>query len=521
MNYRGKRLFFGVLFLTFAAGQSLAQHDPQRDAVRLIARDRYTKAEERLAGHPDNPETEFVLALMHSREGDAEAAVEHARRALQAGLPIDRFVFGPPGALGTLTGTEVFAQWLTEKPSSILQGPMVGSVTDTSARIWVRTPGEALVAITVFPLGESENGIRSERVASGPDTGYVATPLVRGLSPGTEHRYVVAVDGRTGPECEGRFRTFPHEGSPARFSVGCGGGAGYVPRHEHMWNVIAGRRPVAFLMLGDNVYIDDPQHRLTQEYCYRRRQARPEWQQFASSTAVYAIWDDHDFGTNDCNSTLAPDDPPWKPDVLEVFKQNWVNPSYGSPERPGIWFDFHIGDVHFIMLDCRFYRTRPGLKNPTMLGPHQLRWLKQKLHTSEATFKVVASSVPWAEGTKPGSRDTWDGYPGEREEIFRFIRENRVEGVVLLSADRHRSDAWRIPRPDAYDLYDLESSKLTNRHTHREFEQAIFSYNSKCSFGLLDFDTTQQDPQLTYRVVNIDNEVVHTLVLKKSRLSFD
>jgi len=37
---------------------------------------------------------------------------------------------------------------------------------------------------------------------------------------------------------------------------------------------------------------------------------------------------------------------------------------------------------------------------------------------------------------------------------------------------------------------------------------------------LLTFDTTKADPELTYQIVNIDDEVVYTLSLKRSDLSF-
>jgi phosphodiesterase/alkaline phosphatase D-like protein len=60
------------------------------------------------------------------------------------------------------------------------------------------------------------------------------------------------------------FRTFPKKGSKARFQIGFGGGAGYTPQHEKMWNTVAAHNPTAFLFLGDNVYIDnDLIHTLT------------------------------------------------------------------------------------------------------------------------------------------------------------------------------------------------------------------------------------------------------------------
>jgi alkaline phosphatase D len=91
--------------------------------------------------------------------------------------------------------------------------------------------------------------------------------------------------------------------------------------------------------------------------------------------------------------------------------------------------------------------------------------------------------------------------------------------VILISADRHRSDIWKIDRPNGYPLYEFESSKLTNIHTHKVMPGSLFGYNKKCSFGLLQFDTTIPDPQVTYKIINIDNEVIYTFSLKRSQLT--
>jgi len=52
------------------------------------------------------------------------------------------------------------------------------------------------------------------------------------------------------------FQTYPVKGQKSNFEVGFGGGARYVPENEKMWDVIASYSPIAFLFLGDNVYID-------------------------------------------------------------------------------------------------------------------------------------------------------------------------------------------------------------------------------------------------------------------------
>ena len=215
--------------------------------------------------------------------------------------------------------------------------------------------------------------------------------------------------------------------------------------------------------------------------------------------------------------------------VWEIFKQNWVNPGYGDGERPGVWFDFHIADVHFILLDGRYYREHNGryddggepVENPSMLGPHQLEWLRKTLAQSDATFKVLISPVSWHVDSKggQGNLDTWSGYLEEREAIFSWIREQDVSGVVLLSSDRHRSDAWLTEREDSYDLYEFGSAHFTNQHTHRVMEGSLFGYNEKNSFGYLHFDTEAEDPEVTYKILSIDGQVQETLTVKLSQLN--
>ena len=90
----------------------------------------------------------------------------------------------------------------------------------------------------------------------------------------------------------------------------------------------------------------------------------------------------------------------------------------------------------------------------------------------------------------------------------------------MISADRHRSDAWKIERKNGYDFYEASTSHLTKDGSHPLMPKAIFSHRGRPMFGLLTFDTTKADPEIIYQVVDIDNKVVDTLVVKKSQLSF-
>lgn len=513
---------FGLSLLSLCEKQCSAQHDPQRNATRFVAAGQFDKVAKELKKADGNePETHFVQMMSSLRQGKTTDAVSHAKTALERGLPFERLIVGPRDVLTPLQRTDDFKSWQEKhKPGALLHGPMVGSVTDTQASFWIRTAKESTFLVRVYPMeGDFPISI-SSAVTTKAENDFTGIGVAKGLEPGTRYRYAIEIDSKLYRMNGPTFRTFPKQHSGAEFSVGFGGGAGYVPEWEYMWDTIGKADPHAFLMLGDNVYIDDPEHDLTMKYCYYRRQSRPEWRKFVSSRSIYSIYDDHDFGTNDCVPGPDIDKPSWKRPVWNVFRQNWVNPAYGGGEKqPGCWYDFYIGDVHFIMLDGRYYRTRKP--EPSMLGPIQKQWLKETLKNSKGTFKVLASPVPFTEKIKPGSRDPWDGYPVEREEIFSYIEDQKINGVFLVAADRHRTDLRITTRDNGYDLYEFESSKLTNRHTHPVVKTPglVWGHSKTCSYALMKFNTKAADPIVRFEAITIDGEVLHTHDLKLSTIT--
>lgn len=498
-----------------------AQHDPQRNATRLIAKGNFDAARMELGkGEPGKPETHFVAMMASLKQGRTEEGVKRMQQAVAAGLPFGRLVAGPRDVLKPLYASDGYRKLARQHgPVDLVHGPMLGAVTDTAASIWLRTAKAARIVILVRDMA-SRAIVHEAFGRTMPGTDFTAVVRLKGLKPGQAYGYQVLVDGRPQEAANTRFRTAAAVGQSGKTRIVFGGGAGYVPKWERMWDTIAGRKPDALLMLGDNVYIDAPRETLTTRYCYYRRQSRPEWRRLVAGTPVYAIYDDHDFGTNDCVPGPEIEKPAWKRRVWNTFSLNWCNPYYGGgTKQPGCWCDFQIGDLHVIMLDGRYYRSRAT--RPSMLGPAQMKWLKRTLKASRGTFTIIASPVPWSPGVKPGSRDTWDGFAQEREEIFRFIETERINGVILVSADRHRTDLRVTKRESGYDLYELESSKLTNRHTHKVVQTPglIWGYNKTCSFAVMEFDTTAKDPQVRFEAVTIDGEQVHDHLLKLSQLT--
>ena len=305
-----------------------------------------------------------------------------------------------------------------------------------------------------------------------------------------------------------------------QFTIVFGGGAGYVPKNERVWDTIRAIDPRALLLLGDNVYIDDPETPQMQRFHYYRRQSQPEWVKLARQVPIYGIWDDHDFTTNDGWGGPDINKPTWKRKVWEIFKENYDNPYYGGGEdQPGCWFDFWVGEVHFVLIDGRYYRESPKGTDPSMLGSAQMKWLKNTLK-KPAVFTVLCTNVPMTPKVKPGSKDTWDGFDGERQRIFNFIAEEKIPGVIILSADRHRSDAYKIDTgiKGMYHLYECQSSRLTNQHVHGLIKHSLFGYNQKQSFGRVDFNLKAANPTFKYTIINIDGKAIDSLEVKRSQL---
>ena len=477
---------------------------------------------ELLKSNPDDLESLYNLAVARAHLGDSVAAMTSLNKALSKGLPFERFLAGPRQELKPLTELKAFKQMKQKFHVQLLHGPMLGCMTAQSVRVWVRTVEEVEVTVVAFTSKEMTSAISSPPVKTKKEKDYTAMIDLTGLSPLTTYYYDVLIDSRSalGPHYPS-FKTFPQAGKRENFSIAFGGGGGFVPWNERIWDTINSHQPNALLLLGDNVYINMPEMpNGVHYYTYYRRQSRPEFRRLVSGTPVYAIWDDHDAATDDCWLGPYKDKPAWKMPLLGIFEENWNNPSYGNPQWPACWFSFSIDDVDFFMLDGRTYRTNPFVDNPTMLGPFQKKWLLEQLKKSQAKIKVIVSPVPWSLASKGEARDTWNGFKEERKEIFDFLAKNQISGVILLSADRHRSDAWKIEHPNIYPLYEFSSSRLTNQHFHELMPGALFGYNEKQSFGFLTFNTTLPDPTVTYEIYSIDNERINGITIKKSEISY-
>jgi alkaline phosphatase D len=194
-----------------------------------------------------------------------------------------------------------------------------------------------------------------------------------------------------------------------------------------------------------------------------------------------------------------------------------------------VFFSYEYGGVDFFFLDVRYHRdpnAEEDNDHKTMLGTEQKSWLKTELAQSNAPFKILVSGSGWSEAKGPGD-DSWSAFMHERNELFDFIRDEKISGVVLVSGDTHVAELNAIPWSEhgGYDLYDLTSSPLAQdasaswleRRPERRIRQVYFG---SVNFGMLTFDMTADDPVLEYNVVNyVGDEVWEPLRIRASELT--
>lgn len=373
-------------------------------------------------------------------------------------------------------------------------GPMVGHTGPRDTRIWAKASDAAQLAVRIGTAAD----LSDARVIDGPalkdDSDFMGQVLIEGLRPATTYHYAVVLDGepamaRPYPS----FTTAPEIGAAGKTRIAF---SSCVGRHgvatAAIWAEMSARtRFDALLMLGDNHYADSTAPG-PQRLAYYDHRSALGYAEITRRVPTYGIWDDHDYGPNDSGASAE-----GKEISLQTFQQFWANPSYGQPDEPGIYYKFSRGDVDFFMLDSRYHRSpnrAPDDGTKTMLGAAQLAWLKRELLASQAKVKFIACGSEWETN---GHQDSWTSFPRERDEIFGFMREHDLPGVILLSGDRHFTGAYQIGGR----FIEVTSGPLGSRTTNGINKPEMFLNlveGTMCS--VFDIDTTGVEPRVTLEV---------------------
>ena len=348
---------------------------------------------------------------------------------------------------------------------------MHGPAELTSATLWIQTDSPAMVVVAWRPEGEVTEQ-RVELLATAASDNVVVARLT-GLKPGAtaDYRVEAGADRRGGT-----IRAQPWWARPAaaRDLTIAFGSCFFLADPDPQWpgsdygggfgifDVIAASKPDVMLWLGDNLYLQQPDlyDPASMAARYRRQRGFAPLQKLLTATSHLAIWDDHDYGPNDSDTSYV-----LKGETLKLFERYWPNPSLGLPDLPAAFGEARYGDVLFFLLDDRYFRSPdrwPEGPDKTMFGARQLEWLKQALVSApRSAIKIVAGGGQF--WNRASRFEGWQHFATERTAFADWLVRERIEGVVFLSGDRHFGELLKIDRPGAYPLYEFTSSPLTSR----------------------------------------------------------
>ena len=446
-----------------------------------------------------------------------------------------------------------FADSTANAAALLPEGTAVGDVSNESAVLWLRTEGAKAVQVEwasieawkrISAMASAQSlAARTAVFVTGPETDYTLSIPLEGLEPGTRYRYHILVDapGRAAMPSrgtiakQGEFTTLPDPATSVPLTFAWSGDLGgqhrcrQGPRGYPIFDQIRAHRPDFFVFLGDTIYSDDvcpvppnepgADFKATTLAEYRARQRYQRGAQalrrFLDDIPVYVTWDDHEVKNNFSGPFESQ-----MPAGRQALREYWpIRMVEGDPHR--LYRKIRYGaDVEMFLLDTRQYRSKNAdLDGPakTMLGAQQLKWLLDELRKSDATWKVIVTSVPLSiskggRGPVPGY-DGWAGGPDgtgferERQVIVDAILANMVKNVVFLAADVHYVQANRYDPnndgvPDFYEFVAGPLSAMPGRLTPPS--PTLHPNNLINDGGYYNFGTVQVTPNI-FEVAIIDN----------------
>ncbi len=329
--------------------------------------------------------------------------------------------------------------------------------------------------------------------------GGVGATTIAGLTAGRDYRWFLRFDtGRTTPWFN--LRTAPPAAEPAGLTLLYSADIDLNPAFDSpIFQTMATSGADFFVSLGDFPYADNaPGAWTVDEFRIKHRDVRvgPKVQQLLRSMGVFAIYDDHE-ARNNWDGRFAVSEASRIAAAVQVWDEWFPLRDGSSPRRR--YRSWRWGALaEMFLLDTRLYRSDNRLTDDaskTMLGAEQKQWLIDGLRASQATYKLVFTTVPLDFGNDSG--DDWSGFTTERDQIFAAITDGGVTGVVFLSADQHwfaahhhaagfvewqvgpLARSFRVPSP----LQEGVVARITNVYNYGEIriegEPAVLTFTAR------------------------------------------
>ncbi len=311
-----------------------------------------------------------------------------------------------------------------------------GAITPISARVKAKLMQEGSIARLAVSLDSLFTGpvYSASDTAVTSENNRVIDLFISGLIPDTQYFYAPEVDGSLDLEAAGKFHTLPQDTGSFSFAFGS---CALTGSNHQVFQTILSLAPLFFFHLGDfhyeNIGVND---RNVFRQAYETVLASPNQSALYRKVPFTYIWDDHDYGPNNSDSTA--------PGRLasRLTYQEYV-PHYPLAFGSGdvsLNYTFNVGRVKFIVCDSRSARsphTLPDGTNKTMLGTTQKAWFKKELLQAKSKYPLIVwvNSLPWIGSS---GDDGWYGYATERREIADFLKIYDISSsLCMISGDAH------------------------------------------------------------------------------------
>ena len=386
-----------------------------------------------------------------------------------------------------------------------LQGIMSGDATASEAVIWSRADRPARMLIE-YATSESFADVRRVRGSQATEaTDFTTRAVLTGLPAGQEIFYrVTYLDlgdlKTTSVPVTGRLRTAPAGRRDIMFQWSgdtAGQGWGINPDWGGMkiYETMRRAQPDFFIHNGDNIYADGPipaevkladnslwKNITTPEKskvaetldefrgAYRYNLLDANLRRFNAEVPQIWQWDDHEVMNNWSPGKDLSQDPRYTEKRVPILVSRAARAFLDyAPMRPSneemerVYRRIPYGpSLDVFVIDMRSYRGANGYnrqaaagEDTAYLGREQIRWLKQGLLASTATWKVIASDMPLGITVEDGKDSegrmkyensaNGDGPALGREleiaDLLSAIKHNGVKNVVWLTADVHYTAA--------------------------------------------------------------------------------
>jgi len=446
-------------------------------------------------GSPPKSNGEHSAAVSEDKEAKPEKVELPPLASPDCAAALPALEAAPP----KVTEADGFRALGPEGAPKIGAGPILGDVTDQSVAVWIRTDRASPWRVSVWADKQAKKKVVIEGPEPTRESDFTATVRLDKLTPSTVYEYEVEL-GAAGKGAiklpKSAFHTLAAPGTAGKLRIAVGARLS-ADGPQPILTQIADVKPDILMLLGDQIYAGNLKasfEAYANKYTHNWNIA--ELKTLMQSVPTYMMWDDQEikqhYFAGSSENRYAP---------ARLAYDLYTHAHNPAPVRDGeLHYQFQAGDVSFFVLDVRSHRSDPDDNegpHKTMLGEAQKADLARFLKCAPGKVKVVATPVPFSNQVGSGS---WRDYESERKQIIQFIEREKVDNLIMLSADRSWSAllAHKHKSTSFYELMPTPLSKELGKAPKKSAKGIVASDDDNHVFGVVDIDTSVKPATIAF-----------------------